>query len=165
MFYHFLFRYNQLWPWPGLAHTEFAAETFFKTSELLHSFSCSFHVILCWNDAVLDRKLILLRVENIRFMGLSIKKKHQEELKDVIYQKVAEILPDRIFIFLLTFKNVANPSHNCKWLFLKKKKKKKKNIYIYIYIYTHTHTQSETLARWSYHYHLSTFTCTIQMTG
>ena len=48
------------------ANSAFAVETFFKTCTPVIATQRDFHAhfMLCWNDAVLDRKSILLWVEN-----------------------------------------------------------------------------------------------------
>ena len=66
MSYHF-FRYNQLQLQLGLMHTmHFHLKCFFKTGESVIVIQRAFcaYFMLCWNDAVLDRKSIMLWIEN-----------------------------------------------------------------------------------------------------
>ena len=62
--------------WTG-AHSAFAVGKFFFKTECLMATQITFHAyfMLYQNDAVLDRKLILLWVENFRSTGLLIEKK------------------------------------------------------------------------------------------
>ena len=67
MSYHFCFRYNQLQSGTGLDWTgEFV---------IAKQRAISAYAMLCQNYVVLEKKLILLWVENFRTIGSSIKRK------------------------------------------------------------------------------------------
>ena len=59
--------------WTG-AHCMFAVEIYFKTGKSVNAIQRAFCTLfmLCQNDAVLDRKLILLWIENFRFQFLCL---------------------------------------------------------------------------------------------
>ena len=94
-------------------HCVFTVETFFKTGESVIATQLSM-LISCYVG------MMLFRIENWYCYGLKIselqvhqlKENYWEELKDSIFQKLAEILLDMISVLFSTFKNMDSPDHN-----------------------------------------------------
>ena len=74
--------------WNG-AYCAFAVETFFKTGESVITTLRVFHAHfrLCQNDAVMDRKSILVCNENFRTTGSSVKRKSTRKNERILFAK------------------------------------------------------------------------------
>ena len=82
MSFFFQLLYVTIIAWTS-AHCEFAVEIFLVTDESVVAIQRAFcaHLMLCQNDAVPDRKLILLWDENVRTTGSSSKRKPPGRIK------------------------------------------------------------------------------------
>ena len=115
------------------AHYMFAVEMIFTTGKSVIVIQKVFHAhfMLHLNDAVPDRKLILL-------WNISELQVHQWIKTVALYlnnNKIYFLISVILGFFLSTVKNMSDPSQDCNWLYLKIKRK--------------------ILARWSYHCYLA----------